>query len=186
VATGGANLKGQVVDADTGKALSGVTVEAHFEGKVMETSTDANGAFHMAGLIPNQRVTVWIVGKNEAFVAEYMETPIPGEGETADVGITRLLRGSELAGRIAGWVGVFMGHGGRRNVVTAVNPWLPADRAGIQPGDVVLAIDGRNVEGLGPRATTFLLRGPVGSKTTLSIQDHAGEIHEIELERVAR
>ncbi|HEX2659485.1 MAG TPA: PDZ domain-containing protein [Polyangia bacterium] len=166
--------------------MSAATVEAHLDGKVMETSTDANGGFHMTGLIPNQRVTVWIVGKNEAFVAEYMEVRMPGEGETADVGVTRLLRGSELAERIAGWVGVFMGRGGRRNVVTAVNPWLPGDRAGIEPGDTVLSIDGRNVEQLGPRATTFLLRGPVGSKTTLSIQNHAGEVRKIELERVAR
>jgi hypothetical protein len=186
VASGGANLKGQVVDADTGKALASVTVEAHLDSKVMETVTEANGAFHMVGLMPNRRVTVWIIGKNEAFVAEYMEIPIPGEGETADVGVTRLLRGSELAGRIAGWVGVFMGRGDRRNVVTAVNPWLPADRAGIQPGDAVLAIDGRNVEGLGPRATTFLLRGPVGSKTMLSIKNRDGEVRKIELERVSR
>ena len=96
----------------------------------------------------------------------------------------RLLRGDELASHLEGWMGMFVTRRGRRNVVAAVSPWSPADRAGIQVGDVLLSIEGRDVGGLGPRAASFLLRGPVGSKSTVALQNRDGTVVRYQLERV--
>jgi hypothetical protein len=184
--TAGAGVKGQVIDADTGRPLSDVAVDAYFEHKAMGTTTDASGAFRMMGLIPGKRVKVWMSGKSRTFVAEYVEVQPPTEGEATDVGVIKLLRGSEFAGKLNGWVGLFNGRRARKNVVTGVNPWLPADRAEIVTGDVILSIDGRSLEGMGPRATGFLLRGPVGTKTTIKVQSRDGSTRTVQMERVAR
>ena len=121
-----------------------------------------------------------------AFVAEYLDVVVPGEGETKDVGVIRLLHGAEQASHLGGWVGLFIGSRGRRNVVTALNPWSPADRAGIEVGDIILSVDGRDLEGLGPRATTYLLRGASGATVTITVQNPKGAVRKVELQRVLR
>jgi hypothetical protein len=184
--TTGASVKGRVVDAETGRPVIGVMVEAHLGDSFMETTTDATGGFRLSTLLPGSRAKLWIVGKPENFVAESIDVALPGEGEVTDAGAIRVLRGDELASRLDGWVGLFVSRRGRRNVVGAVTPWLPADRAGIEVGDVLLSIDGRDVGGLGPRATSFLLRGPVGTTTSIVAQKRQGQVVKLSLARVLR
>ncbi len=183
---GGALLKGRVIDADTGKPSSGVTVEVHVGDAFMRTVTDIAGSFRMTNIYTSRRLTIWLIGRSDAFVAERLEMTSPGDGDTVDAGVVRLLRGDELASHLEGWMGLFVTRRGRRNVVAAVSPWSPADRAGIQVGDVLLSIEGRDVGGLGPRAASFLLRGPVGSKSTVALQNHEGTVVRYQLERVLR
>ncbi len=186
VSSGGASLKGRVADSATGKPLSDVLVETHLGDSFMESATDTSGVFRLLGLPPGKRVKVWMIVKTDAFVAEYLDVLVPAEGETTDVGVIRLLRGAEQATHLGGWVGLFVGRRGRRNVVTALNPWLPADRAGIEVGDTILSVDGRDLEGLGPRATAFLIRGAPGTNATIAVQDRRGVVRRLELERVWR
>ena len=184
---GGAVLKGRVIDADSGKPSAGVTVETHVGDVFMRAVTDAAGNFRMTNIFTNRRLTVWLIGRSDAFVAERLElTSPPSDGDTLDAGVVRLLRGDELASHLEGWMGMFVTRRGRRNVVAAVSPWSPADRAGIQVGDVLLSIEGRDVGGLGPRAASFLLRGPVGSRSTVALQNRDGTVVRYQLERVLR
>jgi hypothetical protein len=183
---GGAVLKGRVIDADNGKPSVGVTIETHVGDVFMRAVTDAAGNFRVTNIYTNRRLTVWLIGRSDAFVAERLELTSPGDGDTLDAGVVRLLRGDELASHLEGWMGMFVSRRGRRNVVAAVSPWSPADRAGIQVGDVLLSIEGRDVGGLGPRAASFLLRGPVGSKSTVALQNHDGTVVRYQLERVLR
>ena len=184
--SGGATLRGRVVDAESGRPSIGVGIEAHIGDAFMRTVSDNAGAFKMSGMLPGRRITVWIIGRTDTFVAERIDVTSPGEGETADAGVVRLLRGDELAAHLEGWMGMFVSRRGRRNVVAAVSPWSPADRAGIQVGDVLLSIEGRDVDGLGPRATGFLLRGPVGTRANVAIQSRDGAVQRYQLERVLR
>jgi hypothetical protein len=183
---GGAILKGRVIDADTGKPSPGVAIEVHVADAFMRSVTDAAGTFRMTNIYPNRRLTVWLIGRTDLFVAERLEVTSSGEGETLDAGVVRLLHGDELAAHLEGWMGMFVTRRGRRNVVAAVSPWSPADRAGIQVGDVLLSVEGRDVGGLGPRAASFLLRGPVGSKSSVALQNHDGTVVRYQLERVPR
>jgi hypothetical protein len=184
--SGGATLRGRIVDSETGRPATGVAIEAHIGDSFMRTVSDPGGAFRMSGILPAHKITVWIIGRSDTFVAERIDVTSPGEGETTDAGVVRLLRGDELAAHLEGWMGVFVSRKGHRNVVAAVSPWSPADRAGLQVGDVLLSIEGRDVDGLGPRATGFLLRGAVGTKANIAVQGRDGTVHRHQLERVMR
>ena len=55
---------------------------------------------------------------------------------------------------------------------TVVSPieGTPADRAGVQPGDFITAVDGESVMGLTLDEAVDLMRGPVGSDITITLQ----------------
>ena len=172
VAAGGATLVGRVVEADGGKPVAGTSVHVHHAGVFVEGRTDASGAFRIPGMLPGSRVVVWVGRNGDPFIDERIAVAMPVDGQVADAGTVRLLRGDELATRNSGWVGVFVTRRNGQLVLSAVSPWLPADEAGLEVGDQIAAIDGRDVTGLGPRAVTFLLRGPVGAPVTLSVRAH--------------
>lgn len=58
---------------------------------------------------------------------------------------------------------------GKVRIVSVMN-YTPAQRAGLQPDDIIAAIDGRSVAGLDQRDVIDELRGPVDSRVTLTIQ----------------
>jgi hypothetical protein len=184
--TGGAMLEGRIVEADGGRPVVGVVVEARHAGKFMKGSSDAGGVFRMAGLIPGTRVVVWIGGKYDPYIAERIDVAVPAEGQKADTGLVRLLRGDEMGPRLDGWVGLFVTRRGGRVTVSAVTPWLPADRAGVMVGDVVVSINGRDTAGFGPRAATYLLRGPPSTSVSFVVEDHAAQRRKLTLDRVPR
>src|SRR5439155_26922750 len=57
--------------------------------------------------------------------------------------------------------------------ITAVTPHSPADRAGIQSDDRIMAIDGIATAGRAHEEVVHQLRGPIGSAIAVSLQ-HAG------------
>jgi carboxyl-terminal processing protease len=58
---------------------------------------------------------------------------------------------------------------GKVRIVSVMN-YTPAQRAGLQPDDIIIAIDGREVAGLDQRNVIDKLRGPVGSRVELTVQ----------------
>jgi carboxyl-terminal processing protease len=55
-------------------------------------------------------------------------------------------------------------------VIVAPIAGTPADRAGLKPNDIVLKVDGKDVTGIGQDQAILLIRGPVGTQVTLTIQ----------------
>src|SRR5690606_13810298 len=55
-------------------------------------------------------------------------------------------------------------------VVIAPVEGSPADRAGIRPGDHIVALDGRPLAGKKPHELVRLMRGPLGTKLRLTIR----------------
>jgi len=55
-------------------------------------------------------------------------------------------------------------------VIVAPIADTPADRAGLKPNDIVLKVDGKEVTGIGQDQAILLIRGPVGTQVTLTIQ----------------
>jgi hypothetical protein len=184
--SGGAVLEGRVVDVDTARPLSGTSVEIRYQDRFVEATTDAAGTFRVPGMVPDARVVVWVGGRRDQRVAERLEITAPAEGKTADIGVIRLLSGDETASKLNGWIGIYITRAGGQVKVSAVNSWTPADRAGIEVGDAVLSVDGREVKGLGPRAVNYLMRGPLGGATTLEVESSNGKRRKVTLERVWR
>jgi carboxyl-terminal processing protease len=54
--------------------------------------------------------------------------------------------------------------------ITGVEHYLPAEKAGLQPGDVIAAVDGVPMKGLDQTRAVGMLRGPVDSRVLLTIQ----------------
>ncbi len=190
IATGGATLEGRVVEADGDKPVAGTSIHVHHAGMFVGARTDASGAFHIPGMLPGSRVVVWVGRNGDPFVDERIAVSVPEEGQIAgqvvDAGTVKLLRGDELSSRLGGWVGVFVTRRSGQILASAVSPWLPADHAGLEVGDQILAIDGRDTTGLGPRAVTFLLRGPVGASVTLLVRTLDHDKRKLVLDRVLR
>jgi carboxyl-terminal processing protease len=69
--------------------------------------------------------------------------------------------------------------------VAAVSPQGPAERAGIRPGDALLAIDGAATAGWPEEAALDRLRGAVGSAVVLRVRSpDSATAHTIDLHRV--
>ena len=59
----------------------------------------------------------------------------------------------------------------------------PASRAGIEPGDLIVKIDDHPVKGMSLMDAVDRMRGPAGSKITLTLVRGAGRPFDVELER---
>lgn len=59
----------------------------------------------------------------------------------------------------------------------------PASRAGIEPGDLIVKIDDHPVKGMSLMDAVEQMRGPAGSKITLTLVRGAGRPFDVELER---
>jgi len=69
------------------------------------------------------------------------------------------------------YYGVGMTVGPRNNKVIVIAPFAgtPAYRAGIRPGDVIIAVDGKSTENMNTGEVADLLRGPKGTTVRISV-----------------
>lgn len=72
--------------------------------------------------------------------------------------------------------------GGCELAINAPIPGSPAEAAGIQPGDVIAAIDGKSLDGLTIDQVSALIKGPKGTPVTLGI-DRNGTTLQIKIVR---
>lgn len=68
-----------------------------------------------------------------------------------------------------GGIGIVVEPMGNSYRVFSVLPDTPAQKAGLQPGDTIVAVDGKDTANLGIFEVVEAIRGPEGSKVTLSI-----------------
>ena len=73
-----------------------------------------------------------------------------------------------LSGTITG-IGVFLGQVSDVPIVVSVISGSPAAKAGVLPGDRIVAINGQAAEGLSTEEIASLVRGPEGTQVTLSV-----------------
>ena len=71
---------------------------------------------------------------------------------------------------------------GRIKVISPIEG-TPADRAGIKPGDVIAAIDGKSVDGMSLRDAVNAMRGEPGSRIKLGIQREQNPPFEVAITR---
>ncbi len=76
---------------------------------------------------------------------------------------------TELQGSYAG-IGAYVDTNGTLLTITKPMPDSPAEKAGLQAGDQIIAIDGNDVTSLPPEAVRQKVLGPQGSKVKLTIK----------------
>lgn len=59
----------------------------------------------------------------------------------------------------------------------------PAEKAGIQPGDAILKVDGQSTEGWTVADAVKRIRGPQGTAVTLTVRHRNGQVEDITIER---
>ena len=73
-----------------------------------------------------------------------------------------------LNGSIVG-IGVFLGVQGGQPVIQSVISGTPAAKAGVESGDLLIAINGKTALGLTTEQIANLIRGPAGTKVTITV-----------------
>ncbi|ATP40207.1 peptidase S41 [Solibacillus sp. R5-41] len=73
----------------------------------------------------------------------------------------------------------------RNGYIMIVSPIknTPAEKAGLQPKDMILSVDGKSVKGLSATEAVLLIRGEKGTSVTLKVQRGDAEPMEVELTR---
>jgi carboxyl-terminal processing protease len=89
---------------------------------------------------------------------------------------------SSLQGKFEG-IGATVGVRDNQIIIVAPIPNSPAAKAGVQAGDIILAVNGESTEGLSLEEVVLRIRGPKGTTVRLTIQ-HQGETTPVELEIV--
>ena len=90
----------------------------------------------------------------------------------------RFQQGSRLSG-----VGIAVTEVPQGLRVATVYKRTPAREAGIQPGELITGVNGRSIAGKDADAVTTEIRGPAGTKVTLTIQSRTGRSREVAVTR---
>jgi carboxyl-terminal processing protease len=90
----------------------------------------------------------------------------------------RFKQGSRLSG-----VGIAVTEVDRGLRVATVYKDTPAREAGIQPGEIITGVNGQSIAGKNADAATNQIRGPAGTKVTLTIADRHGKSRDVSLTR---
>jgi carboxyl-terminal processing protease len=86
---------------------------------------------------------------------------------------------SSLQGEYEG-IGAYVDTDGEYLTIVSPIEGSPADLAGLQPGDTVIAIDGEDMTGIAPEQARLKVLGPEGTKVTLTIA-REGESEPLEV-----
>jgi len=172
-------IAGEVREAPSGTPLPGMRVAAYRAGVPGEdpgapaavARSGADGAFRLDGLAPGD----YLLFASDAEHEDARAGPLHvAPGETTDF-VTlapRMRRGAGGGGpgddgAIPGTVRLRLGLAGGAHAVAEVTPGSTAAAAGVLRGDVLLAVDDVELEGLPLAEAATLLAGPAGSEVTL-------------------
>ncbi|KAF0108253.1 MAG: carboxyl-terminal processing protease [Anaerolineaceae bacterium] len=89
---------------------------------------------------------------------------------------------TQLQGSYAG-IGAYVDTDGEFLTIIKPIPGSPAEAAGLQPGDIILAVDGMDVTGVAPEAVRQKVLGPAGTQVTLTIRRGEQEPFDVVITR---
>ncbi len=164
----GISALGIAVDLESRKPIAGARIHATVEGNMLEATTDAQGRFRVENLPRGLSVDLQV--QASGYMPNSQSRLSPATGETLDFGTLPLLKerpGPPGTGR-AGIV-LSLGPEGALTVSGTVED-LPAAKAGVTRGDVVVGIDGHDLTNVNLPTAIVLIRGPSGVALTLQLR----------------
>ena len=89
----------------------------------------------------------------------------------------------DISGRFSG-IGLSVSEVKPGLKVERVFPGSPAQKAGIEPGDLIVSVEGESIAGESSELTTEKIKGPEGTEVTIGVQDSKdGKPRELTIER---
>jgi len=179
----GARLTGTVLDRATKEPIEGAKV--HVEGRLALGAgpgaanaqpwalTDAQGRFALTGLRAGALSFAVAATGHHARMVSGLTAPEAGDLPPVTVELAPTQADEDPRLELAG-IGVVLAAKGDGLEIGQVVPGGGAADAGLVPGDLVLAVDGRPVKDLGFVGTVNLIRGPEGTQVTLLVRRAAG------------
>ena len=177
----GLTVIGSVVDLESRKPIASARIRARLEPTSLEVLADAAGRFRIEGVPRGDDINLEV--EAPGFMPNRQTRPSPARGDSLDFGALPLLTerpGPPGTGR-AGLI-VTIGKDGRISVQGTVDD-LPAARAGIVKGDVVVAIDGHDVANADLAMAVALIRGPTGAPLTLQLRGLDNRVRTVRIVR---
>lgn len=184
-------VRGRLVDADSGAPVSGMRVSVRGSGggfvftnngKGGEEISDADGAFTVEDAVAGE-VSLSIMPRNfgeddVAYGWSSRPVTLAAEPATQDLGDIELIAKRLGPKQRAGDLGYTLADADpetepeeRRHEVALVRPGGPADGSGLEPGDVIVEVDGKSVSGLDSHRYGPLVRAPQGTELSLTLDD---------------
>jgi hypothetical protein len=156
--------------------MAGASISGSAPGYESRALADADGTFVLRGMPAGERIYLSAAAPDHTSVPESWSLNVPAGARSADAGTVRLLEGPDWVERddSPGELGGYWMQTEGRLRVQQIPPDGPAGRAGLVSGDVVLAIDGVSVEGLGSGAIRYLFSRPPGARLVVQVQTAAG------------
>jgi len=87
-----------------------------------------------------------------------------------------------IAGRFSG-VGLSVTQAKQGLLVERVFPDSPAQRAGLEQGELIVSVDGKSIAGLSSTVSTERIKGPEGTKVTIGVRSSGGKVRTLTLTR---
>ena len=175
------NISGRVLARDTSLPLQGARVEA-FSGQIGRSSrvsvlTDARGEYQLPPVPRSANVRV----AREGFSEQWRRA---ADGARWDVSLEPLKAGQNARPEVEQFEGVGMTLELRNGQVTVaqVSEGAPAERAGVQSGDAVMAINAEPTAGKNLNEVVSRIRGPAGTPVTLTFE-RGGRVFDLTIRR---
>lgn len=162
-------VSGRVTARGASVPVSGARVEAFSgePGRVSRVSvlTDARGEFMLPPVPRSANLRV----ARDGFIEQWRRA---ADGPRWDVSLEASNPGQNQRPEVEQFEGVGMTLDAREGPVrvSLVSEGSPAERAGVQPGDVILAVDGTSVAGQNLNVVVSRIRGPAGTPVAISFQ----------------
>jgi membrane-associated protease RseP (regulator of RpoE activity) len=175
------------VDAEGDAPLANLEVRAFAMSASAQrplTRTDGSGAFALEGVNPGDSWMIMVAGDPSTHLGERRR--LEAKPGTNDLGTIRLARGNvESRIKEGSWQGLSGVNNSEDNNATVLQarPGSPAERAGLKTGDVILAIDGKDMRGQGFGVVEYSLRGRPNSPITMKIQTPGQEPRTVTFNR---
>lgn len=168
VLTPGVTVRGTVVDAVTNLAIRGASIRLldPMAALPAPAATSYDGGAFALPHVPPGRVSLRVTATG--YRAELVPVVAPTDGEAE---VTIRLQPAADGGKVGfQGIGATLGRSGSAVVVQALLPDSPAAQAGVAPGDRILRVDDRAVDGLGLMQVTELIRGESGRPVVLEVE----------------
>ncbi len=87
-----------------------------------------------------------------------------------------------ISGRFSG-IGVAVSEVERGLRIEHVYKRTPAEREGLEVGDVIVSVDGESIAGVNSEVAAGMIKGPEGTEVTLGVRGRGGDTRELEITR---